>query len=1072
MNITEYIRALDAKFTGGSATEHSYRPALEGLLEEAAKPNFLVTNEPKQIPCGMPDFMVARGGVPAGWVEAKDLDKDLDDESHKEQIERYAGALNNLIVTNYLEFRLLIDGKRVAGARIGEVRDGRVVALPENARAFAELLTAFANYRGITVLTADSLADHMAARARMLAAVIADSLAQDEARGGKNSELQDQLRAFRAYLIHDTTPANFAGIYAQTIAYGMFTARLHDDIPGAFNRIKAAQLIPVVNPFLRKFFQHIAGYDLDKRIRWTVDALAGLFEAADVGALMKEYGTATRRNDPFLHFYETFLGAYDPAQRKRLGVYYTPEPVVDFIVRAVDDILRGDFQLGDGLGATDMTTIEVEAPGEQIACNKLTIKKEVHKVQILDPAAGTGTFLATIVRHIHENQFTRTQQQGLWPDYAREYLIPRLHGFEIQMAPYVMAHTKLEMVLRETGIEAGGERLRIFLTNALEEHTSGANTVFAQWLSEEANEASGIKRDTPVMVVIGNPPYLGESENKGEWIRGLLENYKKEPGGEEKLKERNSKWINDDYVKFIRYGQHHIDRAGEGVLAYISNHGFLDNPTFRGMRWNLLQSFDKIYIVDLHGNAKQKGTAPDGSKDVNVFDIMQGVSINLFVKTGEKSAGAPARVFHFDLYGERENKYAFLYAHSLAQVQFAELTPSAPQYFFVPKDHAMQAEYEKGFSVNNLFEMSGAGITTAHDDFVIGKNADKLIQKFEKFKNSPRDAAFLHREFNVQKKEGWDILLGYDNLQNAGAIGGFVRPVAYRPFDNRHVFYEPKLVWRTVEKIMHHFLAGENVGLITTRRARHGGEWKEIFVTDKISNSATSISALDTNHCFPLYLYPETIHEEWNGKPAREPNLDKTIVAKIAAVTGMRFTPEKETDGKPGGKKTFAPIDLLDYIYAVLHAPSYRARYNEFLKIDFPRVPYPADAARFWQLAKLGGTLRALHLMDAGEKLITTYPVSGDNTVTTRIGRDDYKITDRQNRLGRVHINARQYFGNVPESAWHFFIGGYQPAQKYLKDRRGRRLSGDDIGHYQKIIAALSETEKVMAEIDKAGVVW
>ena len=1056
MNIKAYIRALDKKFAGGAATEHTYRSALEALLEEVAtKPNLLVTNEPKQIPCGMPDFTVAREGAPVGWVEAKDLDKDLDAPAHEEQIERYADALNNLIVTNYLEFRLLVDGKPAAVARIGEVRDGRVVLLEKNVFAFKELLAAFAAYKGITVLTAGELANHMAAKARMLAAVIKDSIAQDESTGGKNSELQEQLQAFREYLIHNTPPAEFAAIYAQTIAYGMFAARLQDDdILNKFGRLEAAQLIPAANPFLRKFFQHIAGFDLDKRIKWTVDTLADLFQAADVGELMKGYGKATRRNDPFLHFYETFLGAYDAKLRKKRGVYYTPEPAVDFIVRAVDDILRDEFQLRGGLGAADKTVVAVETE------NGKRRKKEVHKVQILDPAAGTGTFLAAIVRHIR-GKFA-AGQKGRWPGYVKKHLIPRLNGFEIQMAPYVMAHTKLDMVLRETNVALGGERLRIYLTNALESHHPSASTVFAEWFSEESNKASEIKRDTPVMVVVGNPPYRSESANTGEWITGLLKAYRKEPGGKEKLKERTSKTLNDDYVKFIRCGQHFVDNTGEGILAYVNNHGFLDNPTFRGMRWHLLQSFDKIYILDLHGNARKKETAPDGSPDKNIFDIMQGVSINIFVKTGKKKASAPAQVFHFDLFGGREEKYAFL-GRDFAKVKFAKLSPRAPQFFFVPKKYSLQKEYEKGFSVKELFPASGMGVTSAHDEFVIDMDKDKLIARFQKFKDSPRESEFLHREFHVRKKKGWDILAGYDNIKNVADIGALVRPISYRPFDSRHIFYDSKLVWRTVEKILHNFFTGPNFGLIAKRGFDEENS-APVFVTkEMIDRRFWSRPGMQgTESVFPLYIHPNSTQKDLDKTPVREPNLNQTIVDQIAELTGLRFTAEKTR-----AAKAFAPVDLLDYVYAALHSPRYRKRYNEFLKIDFPRAPYPANAAHFQQLAKLGNKLRKLHLLEAGNTRRVSFPETGDDKITARIGRDSHQLTDRKNRGGRVYINHRQYFGNVPETAWNFPIGGYQPAQKWLKDRQNRRLSDGEITHYQNMISALAETARVVAEIDR-----
>ena len=422
-------------------------------------------------------------------------------------------------------------------------------------------------------------------------------------------------------------------------------------------------------------FQYVAGYDLDSRISWIVDGLADVFRATDVAEILKNFGSATHKQDPIIHFYETFLSSYDPALRKARGVWYTPEPVVNFIVRAIDDILKTEFGLLDGLANNSMTTIKVNVPGI-----KNPIEKQVHRLQFLDHATGTATFLAEFIKQIY-SKFKG--QEGIWSDYVEKHLIPRLNGFEILMASYAMAHLKLDLLLRETGyVPKNEQRFRIYLTNSLEEFHADTGTLFANWLSAEANEANHVKRDTPVMIVAGNPPYSGESANKGEWIMRLMEDYKKEPGGKEKLKERNPKWINDDYVKFIRYGQHFIEKNGEGILAFINPHGFLDNPTFRGKRWNLLKTYDKIYTIDLHGNSKKKETAPDGSKDENVFDIMQGVSINLFIKTGKKKSNELGKVFHYDLYGKRDFKYDFLYENSLKTIGYKKLPNIAPNYFF------------------------------------------------------------------------------------------------------------------------------------------------------------------------------------------------------------------------------------------------------------------------------------------------------------------------------------------------------------------------------------------------------
>ncbi len=625
MTLEQYINNINQRYKQGNATEHTFRGDLQQLLESLVS-DIRATNEPKRQSCGAPDYILTKKDIPVGFIEAKDIgDKDLEGAKktgNKEQFDRYKASLNNLIFTDYLDFHLYRDGEFVTKIAIAELQNGAIVALPNNFSTFTNLIQDFCTHIGQTIKSPKKLAEMMAGKARLLSDVIEKALTSDE-NNHENSTLKDQMNAFREILIHDITPKAFADVYAQTIAYGMFAARLHDPTLPTFSRQEAAELIPKSNPFLRKLFGYIAGPDIDDRIKWIVDNLVEIFLACNVEEILKNYGKATKMENPIIHFYETFLSEYDPKLRKARGVWYTPQPVVNFIVRAVDDILKTEFNLPQGLADTSKTKIKVDVQGKKA-------EKEVHKVQILDPATGTGTFLAEVVKHIYKKF---EGQQGIWSNYVENHLLPRLNGFELLMASYAMAHLQLDLLLTETGYKpSSDQRFRVYLTNSLEESHPDTGTLFANWLSSEANEANHIKRDTPVMCIIGNPPYSGESANKGEWIMNLMEDYKKEPGGKEKLKERNPKWINDDYVKFIRFSSHLIEKNGEGILAFINPHGYLDNPTFRGMRWHLMKTFDKIYTIDLHGNAKKKETAPDGSIDQNVFDIMQGVSINIFVK--------------------------------------------------------------------------------------------------------------------------------------------------------------------------------------------------------------------------------------------------------------------------------------------------------------------------------------------------------------------------------------------------------------------------------------------------------
>ncbi|MGB3198674.1 MAG: N-6 DNA methylase, partial [Saprospiraceae bacterium] len=775
MNLDQYIDSINKRYKLGNATEHTFRGDLQQLIESIV-PDIRATNEPKRQSCGAPDYILTKKEIPVGFIEAKDIgDKDLEGTKktgNKEQFDRYKTSLNNLIFTDYLDFHLYIDGIFITKIAIAELQNGTIVPLPQNFATFTNLIKDFATHIGQTIKSSKKLAEMMAGKARLLSDVIEKALTSDET-NHEDSTLKDQMNAFKQILIHDITPQGFADVYAQTIAYGMFAARLHDPTLPTFSRQEASELIPKSNPFLRKLFGYIAGPDIDDRIKWIVDNLVEIFLACNVEEILKNYGKSTKMEDPIIHFYETFLSEYDPKLRKARGVWYTPAPVVNFIVRAVDDILKTEFDLPQGLADNSKTKIKVDVLGKKV-------EKEVHKVQILDPATGTGTFLAETIKHIHKKF---EGQQGIWSNYVETHLLPRLNGFELLMASYAMAHLKLDLLLTETGYKpTTNQRFRVYLTNSLEEHHQDTGTLFANWLSTEANEANHIKRDTPVMCVIGNPPYSGESANQGEWIMSLMEDYKKEPGGKEKLKERNPKWINDDYVKFLRYGQHFIEKNGSGVLAFINPHGFLDNPTFRGMRWNLLKTYDKIYSIDLHGNAKKKETAPDGSADINVFDIEQGVSINLFIKTGRKKANELGKVFHFDLYGKREFKYDFLTENSVGSIDYKELPNVAPNYFFVNKDFVEQKNYDNGFSISKLFTLNNVGIATAKDAILINFSKSELIKNVESF-------------YSIEANKN------------------VIQKVSYRLFDDRFIYYDTKIVERAREKIMFNFLQGKNIGL-------------------------------------------------------------------------------------------------------------------------------------------------------------------------------------------------------------------------------------------------------------------
>ncbi len=1079
MTIQQYITKIDTLFKTGNAREHSYRGDLQNLIM-AILPDVLVTNEPARVACGAPDYVLTRKDIPIGYIEAKDIGVDLKDKKLKEQFDRYKAGLTNLIFTDYLDFHFYKDGEFVTKIEIAKIENGAILPISENFEQFTNLIVNFAQTISQTIKSPTKLAQMMAGKAKLMADVIEKSLNADDEKEIRSS-IKSQMLSFQQMLIHDIDNKSFADIYAQTIAYGMFAARYHDPTLPTFSREEAASLIPKSNPFLRKLFQDIAGYDLDNRLVWIVEELVSIFLASDVTQIMKNFGKSTKQEDPVVHFYETFLGEYNPTLRKARGVWYTPQPVVNFIVRAVDDILKTEFGLKEGLADTSKIKIKKKAVTQTLGKNaklkEVEAEIEVHKVQILDPATGTGTFLAEVVKHIHKKF---EGQQGIWSQYVTNDLIPRLNGFELLMASYAMAHLKMDMLLTETGYKpTDDQRFRIFLTNSLEEAHPDTQTLFSSWLSDEADQANAIKRDAPVMVVMGNPPYSVSSSNKSDWIQNLIKDYKKN------LNERKIN-LDDDYIKFTRFGQHFIDKNGSGILAYISNNSFIDGITHRQMRKHLLESFDKIYILDLHGNAKKKEVCPDGSVDQNVFDIMQGVSINIFVKTGKKKKEELGEVFNYNLYGKRDFKYQFL-EESISKLDWKKLNFEEPYYFFVPKDFGEQNEYEKGFKVDELFKENVAGIETIRDAITIHFEEKSLKNIVNDFLELSEDE--IAKKYETTDARDWKIGRAKEDIKNNIDNSKVWQNVSYRPFDIRKTFYSGKqngFVCNGRFKIMKHLL-NDNICLIIPRQTNQ--DWRHCFITNKIfeGNITASAKLFGTGNGFPLYLYPEAImksqqtlagFQTLRGLNGRVPNLNMEIVNEIAKKLGIPFVAEKENlaneifakvsnFGKGVNEsKNFAPIDILDYIYAVLHSPSYREKYKEFLKIDFPRIPYPSTLSGFETLIGLGSKLRQIHLLESEvvEKLITQYPVDGTNIV---VKTTFAKVSNfGKGEIGNVYINETQYFANVPEVAWNFYIGGYQPAQKWLKDRKDRELSYEDIRHYQKIIVALTQTDRLMKEID------
>jgi len=936
---------------------------------------------------------------------------------------RYFGY-TNLVLTDYLEFRFYRNGLPYGEPiKLAEYNLNlrTITPKPENYEYLAKTFTDFTKSHKEPIRSGKHLSKIMGGKAQRIRDNIREILSSQS---GKNTGLMNVYETIKRLLVHDLTTDSFADMYAQTLVYGLFVARFYDDSLDSFSRQEARDLIPASNPFLGHFFDHIAGRNFEKRLSYIVDELCEVFMHANVAELMKQHFEVTtkkgtqRGQDQVIHFYEDFLKEYDDALRKRMGAYYTPLPVVQFIVRSVDYLLEKEFKLSGGLADTTKT------------------EGGLHRVQILDPAVGTGTFISDVIGKIY-TRIKNSGQKGRWPSYVHHELLPRLYGFELMMAPYTIAHLKLSMALKKTGFlyfnetRTGKARLGIYLTNSLEEVDKQPELLafdFGASIAEEAQAASKIKNEKPIMVVIGNPPYAGISSNETPHANSLVERYKVEPGGKQKLQERKH-WLNNDYVKFMAMAESVIEKTGDGILAMITDNGYLDNPTFRGMRWHLVKTFDRIYIYDLHGSTKKHETAPDGGKDENVFDIMQGVGIILAIKTGKKGKDELGEVYHADLYGTREHKF-----DELSKTPKWRKVPLDPKMlYFIPKNFKGANEYEKGFGIDELFIQNVTGIVTMGDNFIVDENKNNISERVQKLAQGEYTETFLNSEFGLGKNYAKFVV---GNRKKLNFDENRLVKLSYRPFDERWTYFDNKVVWRWREKVMKHFLE-DNLALGFCRQTVSKNFSHILVAKHMMDDSFVSNKSRERGYCAPLYLY--------HNDGTRTINLKQGVVDKIERVVGK-----------------LSPEDILHYIYAVLHSPSYREKYEHFLKRNFPRIPYPKDKNSFKRLVKLGSELRSLHLLESTKlsKFLTTYPIAGSDEVEKN---PTYKDSN-------VYINDSQYFGNVPEVAWNFYIGGYQPAQKWLKDRRGRKLTNEDIEHYQKIIVALTKTDKIMQEIDKLPV--
>ena len=1138
--LAEYLGKMERALKRGNSTEHTHRPALQMLLE-VLDGAITATNEPKRSACGAPDYVISRkrDQLSLGYLEAKDVGADLNAVEQSEQLKRYLASLPNLLLTDYLEFRWFVEGKKRASFRLAAVQPGGKVApvVAEEMEQAKGLLLAFLTQQPMEIASAEELARRLA----KLTHVVRDIIASAFRTGQASQALRDWRAAFAATLLPELAPqaeatkeaeaaAEFADMFAQTLAYGLFSARASSG-SAEFTREKAQKLIPRTNPFLRGFFEQITGAALeDEPYAGFVEDLIQTLNHADMGRILEDFGRREGRGDPVVHFYETFLQAYDPKLRELRGVYYTPEPVVNYIVRSIDRLLKGQFGLKAGLADHSKITVQRQEGGREIA-------EETHRVLILDPATGTATFLYTVLDFIRA-QFKTKKNAGQWGSYVHEHLLPRLFGFELLMAPYAVAHFKLGLALAAMDEEPlfrqqwsyeprANERVNVFLTNTLEDLEHATEQLGPlRALSNEANSAYAVKKHKPVLVVLGNPPYSGHSANKGEWISKLVRDYYFCDG--QPLGERNPKWLQDDYVKFLRWGQWRIEQTGQGILAFITNHGYLDNPTFRGMRQHLMRTFDEIYLLDLHGNSKKKETVPvSGEADKNVFDIQQGVAIGIFVKRPPTGAGAggrgleshrkkgdggvlpnaatakpPATVHHCHLWGaQRQTKYDWLDKNQVESTEWTTLEPSAPHYLFIPQDTKRFKEYERGWKVTEMMPVNVLGFQSHRDGFAVAMDKHEIEFRLNALRSSQFSDDDLRRKFSLLDNRDWKLTAARRELIEREDWRKAIVRCLYRPFDKRWCYFDEIAMDYPRRELKTHVANRENLVMCLMRQTR-APEWHHALATE-LPTPAIFLEIKDGSSVFPLYLYPdgklpeESLFAHDNG---RRPNLSAEFIRDFCGKLQVKFVPDGL--GRPS-KREVGPELIFHYAYAVFHSPAYRQRYAEFLRADFPRLPLTSDFDLFRLLAGYGGELVELHTRGKGEPRHISFPVKGDNVIeevryqpaatshplprdepncplSPALSPDGGEGGDSRSKLihrkgvrgteeghpGRVWINDRQYVEGVPEAAWEFPIGGYRPAQRWLKDRLGRTLGYEEQREYPRIIWALMETKRLMGEID------
>lgn len=1004
--LKNYLQKITDTTRQGDAREESYYPHLSTLVDnfgdKIGKKKIHVTILPKKTDAGNPDFRIWDGTQHiVGYIEAKVPGTDLNRIETSEQLERYRGTFPNLILTDFYEFRLYRDGKLVEKVAIGRpiiAKKLKTTPPVEKENEFNDLFEKFFAFSLPKVFTAESLAVELAKRTRFLKEEVVFEELQEEETG--KGDILGFYEAFHKYLISGLTKEEFADLYSQTIAYGLFAARTR--AKGDFNRKLAFEFIPPTIGILRDVFHFISLGKLSQQMEVIIDDIAEVLHVANINKILHDYYKKGKGKDPIIHFYETFLNKYDPSTQEKRGVYYTPEPVVNYIVKSLNQILIRNFRKENGFANTDVT--------------------------VLDPAGGTLTFLAQTAK-IAKDDFVDKFGEGGKQSFIKDHILKNFYAFELMMAPYAIAHLKMSFLLEELGYKMkDNERFKLYLTNTLEiEDLEQTKIPGMASLSEESKQATKIKKDKPILVIMGNPPYSIASYNKSNFINDLMNLYKKDVKDE-----KNIQILTDDYVKFIRFCHWKLEQTENGIIGLITKNTYINAAAFKGLRKQLLQFFDKVYVLNLHGKLYEK--TPEGGKDQNVFDIRVGTAILFLIKDRTKK-GVYANLYYQDLYGTREPKYAFLEKETIKTTKWEKLPPSPPYFFFEKKSFSNPELYNSFFPFDKIFTVGTSGIKTHRDHFITADLKQELKNRLQEFAGLTLPTYLVKESYNLENNANFNVQKVKQNFKKLddNKFYGYT----FKPFWYKTIYYDSQFIDRDRKKIMKNFVLDENLGFIIKKRY-NDKHYSHIFAT----NQLTDINFFGGgSYVFPLYTISENADIfDGNKKSNIDPEFEKSL---------------KEIYNK---KNLTEPIFY--YTYGILHCNKYRNAFPELLKINYPKIPFPNKYNIFKIVAEIGKELVALHLLKSAKlsKPAIKFNGTGDNKVTN-INFDC--------KSEKLHINSGQFFDHLTEKIWELEIGKNQAIQKWIKNRANKTLSLDETIDFCKITTAIKLTFDLQDKLDK-----